>query len=357
MNSSKHEGPGGREDDAIDYIDQDESDLSSLEQAALETHEIVVPSISDGLRLDRVLADAFPERSRTHLQKWITDGQIQLDRRPALKPSQLVREGQTLLIEIPEAPQSASWLAESLPLEIVFEDSELLVINKPAGLVVHPAAGHPNGTLANGLIGHAPEMALVPRAGLVHRLDRDTSGLLVAAKTLAAQVGLVRQLQARQVHRTYWALAWGLPALGVLSTWFGRDPKDRQKMAVLPQGKGKEAITRIESTQTGLLFGQPVSLVRINLETGRTHQIRVHLEHLGCPIVGDPTYSRRSPHANRLSGGKEKISSLIAGQALHAQSLEFLHPGSGQPMRFSCPPPEGLQKLLGLAGLAKAPVR
>ncbi|MFM7284049.1 MAG: pseudouridine synthase, partial [Betaproteobacteria bacterium] len=143
-----------------------------------------MPSTSDGLRLDRVLADAFPERSRTHLQKWITDGQLQLDGRPALKPSQLVREGQTLRITIPEAPQSASWLAESLPLEIVFEDSELLVINKPAGLVVHPAAGHPRGTLANGLIGHAPETALVPRAGIVHRLDRDTSGLLVAAKTL-----------------------------------------------------------------------------------------------------------------------------------------------------------------------------
>jgi 23S rRNA pseudouridine1911/1915/1917 synthase len=324
-----------------------------LEQAAVKTHEIVVPSTSDGVRLDRILADAFPDLSRTHLQKWIADGQLQLDQRPALKPSQIVRAGQTLLITIPDTPQAESWRAESLPLEVVFEDSELLVINKPAGLVVHPAAGHPNGTLANGLIGHAPEMALVPRAGIVHRLDRDTSGLLVAAKSLAAQVGLVRQLQARQVHRTYWALAWGAPRLGLLSTWFGRDPKDRQKMAVLPEGKGKEAITRIESIQTGLLFGQPVSLVKINLETGRTHQIRVHLEHLGCPIVGDPTYSRRSPHANRLSGGKEKTSSLIAGQALHAQSLEFLHPITGHPMRFSCPPPEGLQKLLGFAGLGK----
>lgn len=354
MNSSKHERAEGREDDAIDYIDQDESDLSLLEQATVKTHEIVVPSTSDGVRLDRMLADAFPELSRTHLQKWITDGQLLLDQRPAVKPSQLVRAGQTLLITIPEAPPTESWLAEPLQLEIVFEDSQLLVINKPAGLVVHPAAGHPHGTLANGLIGHAPEMALVPRAGIVHRLDRDTSGLLVAAKTLTAQVGLVRQLQARGVHRTYWALAWGCPRLGVLSTWFGRDPRDRQKMAVLPDGKGKEAITRVESVQTGLLFGQPVSLVEINLETGRTHQIRVHLEHLGCPIVGDPTYSRRSPHANRLSGGKERISTLIAGQALHAQSLEFLHPGSGQPMRFSCPPPEGLQKLLSLAGLAKA---
>jgi len=353
MNSSKHERAGGGKHDAIDYIDQEEADLSSLEQVTGQTYEIVVPAISDGFRLDRMLADAFPDLSRTHLQKWITDGQLKLDQRPALKPSQVVREGQRLRITIPEVPQTESWLAESMHLAIVFEDSELLVINKPAGLVVHPAAGHPQGTLANGLIGHAPEMALVPRAGIVHRLDRDTSGLLVAAKTLAAQVGLVRQLQARQVHRTYWALAWGCPKPGVLTTWFGRDPKDRQKMAVLPDGKGKEAITRIESTQTGLLFGQPVSLVRINLETGRTHQIRVHLEHLGCPIVGDPTYSRRSPHANKLSGGKDRISGLIPGQALHAQSLEFLHPGSGQPMRFSCPPPEGLQKLLSLAGLEK----
>lgn len=353
MNSSKHERTGVGKDVVDDYIDQDESDLSSLEQTTVKTHEIVVPSTSDGVRLDRMLADTFPDLSRTHLQTWITDGHLQLDERPVLKPSQVVREGQMLRIAIPEAPQTESWLAESMHLEIVFEDSELLVINKPAGLVVHPAAGHPHGTLANGLINHAPEVTLVPRAGIVHRLDRDTTGLLVAAKTLTAQVALVRQLQARQVHRTYWALAWGCPRLGVVSTWFGRDPKDRQKMAVLPDEKGKEAITRIESTQTSLLFGQPVSLVQINLETGRTHQIRVHLEHIGCPIVGDPTYSRRSPHANRLSGGKEKISSLIPGQALHAQSLEFLHPSSGQPMRFSCPPPEGLQKLLGLAGLER----
>ncbi|NBW00312.1 MAG: RluA family pseudouridine synthase [Betaproteobacteria bacterium] len=351
MNTSKHERAESRKEEAVDYIDQEESDLSSLEQSSAEVREITVSSTLDGARLDRVLAEVFPDLSRTHLQGWINEGHIQLDQRPALKPSQSVRAGQVLLIAVPQAPQTESWQAEPMNLNIVFEDAELVVINKPAGLVVHPAAGHPRGTLANGLIGHAPEMTRVPRAGIVHRLDRDTSGLLVAAKTLPAQVALVRQLQARQVHRTYWALAWGCPRLGVISTWFGRDPRDRQKMAVLPDGKGKEAITKVESTQAGLLFGQPVSLVRLNLETGRTHQIRVHLEHLGCPIVGDPTYTRRAPHANRLLGGKERITGLILGQALHAQSLEFMHPTQGKPMHFSCPPPEGLQKLLSLAGL------
>lgn len=351
MNSSEHSQTDGQEEGGADYIDQDESDFAPPEPGPEGHRRIIVAAAQDGARLDRLLAESFPELSRTYLQKWVVEGLVLLDHRPATKPSQAVRAGQGIEIILPMAEPAEAWLAEPLRAEIVFEDAEVIVVNKPAGLVVHPAAGHPHGTLANGLIGHAPEMAQVPRAGIVHRLDRDTTGLLVAAKTLPSQVGLVRQLQARQVHRTYWALVWGCPRLGRVSTGFGRDHRDRKKMAVLPEGQGKEAITRIESAELGLLFGQSVSLLRLQLETGRTHQIRVHLESLGHPLVGDLTYKSRSPHANRLQGGKDQIYDLIPGQALHAQNLEFIHPVSAKPMRFSCPPPPGLVRLLELAGL------
>jgi len=351
MNNSKHSQTEGQGERADDYIDLDESDFVLPELGPEGHRRIFVAAEHDGARLDRLLAESFPELSRTYLQKWVAEGQVLLDHRPATKPSQVVRAGQGIDIIIPVAEPVEAWLAEPLRAEIIFEDAEVIVVNKPAGLVVHPAAGHPQGTLANGLIGHAPEMAQVPRAGIVHRLDRDTTGLLVAAKTLPSQVGLVRQLQDRKVHRTYRALVWGCPRLGRISTGFGRDHRDRKKMAALPEGQGKEAITRIESAELGLLFGQPVSLLRLQLETGRTHQIRVHLESLGHPLVGDPTYARRSPHANRLQRGKDKIFGLIPGQALHAQNLEFIHPISAKSMRFSCPPPSGLVRLLDLAGL------
>jgi 23S rRNA pseudouridine1911/1915/1917 synthase len=350
MNSSEHSQTDGQEEEAADYIDQDEFDFAPGREGR---RLILVAVAQDGARLDRLLAESFPELSRTYLQKWVAEGQVLLDHRPATKPSQIVRTGQAIEVIPSVAEPAEAWLAEPLLAEIVFEDADLIVVNKPAGLVVHPGAGHPNGTLANGLIGHAPEMAQVPRAGIVHRLDRDTTGLLVAAKTLPSQVSLVRQLEARKVRRTYWALVWGCPRLARVSTGFGRDQRDRKKMAVLPEGQGKEAITRIESAELGLLFGQPASLLRLQLETGRTHQIRVHLEYLGHPLVGDITYKRRAPHANRLLGGKDIIQNLIPGQALHAQNLEFIHPVSEKLMRFSCPPPSGLARVLELAGLGE----
>jgi 23S rRNA pseudouridine1911/1915/1917 synthase len=226
-------------------------------------------------------------------------------------------------------------------------------LNKPVGLVVHPAAGHPSGTLVNGLIYRYPEIREVARAGIVHRLDRDTTGLMVAARSQQAQIGLVRQLQDRAVSRQYLALAWGrLQGKRTIESSIGRDPRDRQKMAVVPEEKGKPAITHVQALSPGELFGVEVSLARCVLETGRTHQIRVHLESIKHPIVGDITYRRHSPHSTRLSGGKEKIQKLMPGQALHAQKLRFDHPISGKEMSFSAPIPANYRELLALAGIA-----
>lgn len=353
--SGDHGQTDGLEEESVDYIEQDDADLSLAVQATGSLASFAVPDTLSGARLDHALCVFIPELSRTLLQRWVTEGRVQLDGRITVRPGQLLRSGQAITLDVPAPAPAQSWSGEPMGLDIVFEDDALIVVNKPVGLVVHPAAGHPSGTLANGLIGHSPQMAEVPRAGIVHRLDRDTSGLMVAAKTVASQVGLVRQLQQRSVQRTYLALAWGSPRVGTVSTRFGRDPRDRQKMAVLEEGKGKEAVTRIIDTCPGVLFGLPVSLVRCKLETGRTHQIRVHLESIGCPLVGDQTYHRRTPHPNKIGKGKETISLLVPGQALHAYRLELDHPISGRAMDFSCPPPEGFLRLVKLSGLEAFP--
>ncbi len=340
-----------------DYIDQGRPDPTLCADGPAQVQSFVIPGADLARRLDQALADHYGELSRSLLQRWISEGHVCVDGRRALKPSQPVRAGQTVDITVPAAEPAQAWMPEPMELAIVFEDADIIVVNKPAGLVVHPAAGHARGTLANGLLHHAPQSVQVPRAGIVHRLDRETSGLMVAAKTVPAQISLVRQLQARTVKRTYVALAWGRPKPGVVSTWFGRDPRDRQKMAVLPQGRGKEAITRVEPLKTGMLYGQEVSLVRCQLETGRTHQIRVHLEHLGTPLVGDRTYKRFSPHPNKLLGGKKEIEMLIPGQALHAQKLQFSHPASEKPLEFTCDPPRGFLELLKLSGIAQSALK
>jgi 23S rRNA pseudouridine1911/1915/1917 synthase len=239
-----------------------------------------------------------------------------------------------------------------MPLAVIYEDPDLVVLNKPVGLVVHPAAGHPSGTLVNGLIDRYPEVREVARAGIVHRLDRDTTGLMVVARSQQAQIGLVRQLQDRKVSRQYLALVWGaVRGKSTIQTSIGRDPRDRQKMAVVPEEKGKAAITHVQTLTSGVLFDFDVTLVRCVLETGRTHQIRVHLESIKHPIVGDLTYIRHSPHSNRLSGGKEVIQKLMPGQALHAQKLSFLHPVSGESLTFSAPVPGQFRELLKLANI------
>ncbi|MBU3724925.1 MAG: RluA family pseudouridine synthase [Burkholderiaceae bacterium] len=355
MNGSGHEVGENLEEWTEDYIDQGQFSPTSCADVANQTQSFAFAGPTQERRLDQVMSQRFLGLSRSLLQRWILEGHVSVDGRLATKPSQLVRIGQVIVVAVPAPAPAQAWGPEQIDLNIIFEDSEVIVLNKPAGLVVHPAAGHPGGTLANGLLHHAPELAQVPRAGIVHRLDRDTSGLMVAAKTIPAQIGLVRQLQARTVKRSYLALVWGRPKGQTISTWFGRDPRDRQKMAVLPEGRGKEAITHIEPLQAGLLFGQEVRLVRCQLETGRTHQIRVHLENIGCPIVGETTYKRKSPHSNKIFGGKKAIEEAIPGQALHAQKLRFLHPITSSAMEFSCDPPRGFLGLLGQAGIAWGP--
>lgn len=298
-----------------------------------------------GQRLDRLLALRLPDQSRGRLQRWIEAGCARLDDR-VVRPSQVVRAGQTVWLQMPEPEPQGDWLAEAMDLAIVHEDDDLLVLNKPTDCVVHPAAGHPHGTLLNGLLGYLPSLRDLPRAGIVHRLDRDTTGLMVVAKTLEAQTDLVRQLQARTVARKYLAVCWGSLRLPkTIEASIGRDPKDRQRQAVLETG-GKPAVTHVQPLAEGSLQSKPVSLVECRLETGRTHQIRVHLQHLGYPLVGDPVYQRRAAVSPKAAGFER--------QALHAFSLGLIHPRTGQSCAWQVETPEDLSLLLQRSGLRPA---
>ncbi len=295
-----------------------------------------------GQRLDQVLAQCFPEFSRARLQRWTRDGQVRLDDQVVDRPRLMVGAGQQIELQA-EAATEVSWQAQALPLDVVYADASLLVINKPAGMVVHPAAGNPDGTLVNALLHYDPALAEVPRAGIVHRLDKDTSGLLVVARTLQAQAALVRQLQARTVSREYVALVHGvLGAGGTVDAPLGRHAVDRKRMAVV--NNGREAIThyRVHTRY------RSHTLLHVKLETGRTHQIRVHMAHVGYPLVGDPAYGGRA----RLP--KKAAPELVAGlqgfrrQALHARRLELEHPENSEWMVWEVPLPDDLQALLAL---------
>src|SRR5205807_7388363 len=243
-----------------------------------------VPEALAGLRLDKALARMFPEHSRSRLQKWLREGHVSLDSHAA-KPKQKIWGGERVEIRSQPGPEDTAFRAEPIALEIVYEDDDVLVINKPAGLVVHPGSGNWKGTLLNALLHRAPQLAAIPRAGIVHRLDKDTSGLLVVAKTLRAHAGLVRQLQARTVKRDYLALVHGVVKLdGEVSAPVGRDPRHRTRMAVVPTGR--PALTRFKVARRFVR----ATLLECSLATGRTHQIRVHMQSLGHPLVGDPVY-------------------------------------------------------------------
>ena len=291
-----------------------------------------VPETLAGLRLDKALARMFPEHSRNRLQKWLRDGHVRLDSRAA-RPKQKIWGGERIELHAQPDPTETAFRAEPIALEIVYEDEELLVINKPAGLVVHPGTGNWQGTLLNALLHHAPQLAAIPRAGIVHRLDKDTSGLLVVAKTLRAQTELVRQIQARTVKREYLAVVHGVVRQdGEVAAPVGRDPRSRTRMAVV--GTGRPSLTRYKVARR---FAD-ATLLECSLATGRTHQIRVHMQSLGHPLVGDPVY-----------GGKRRGESKAIGlrrQALHAARLEFSHPISGARRRFTAPPPADLRALL-----------
>jgi len=291
-----------------------------------------IPAALAGLRLDQALARVFPEHSRSRLQGWLREGWIRLDGALA-RPTRRVRGGERAQLVLPGPAADPAPAAEPIALAIVYQDDALIVVNKPAGLVVHPGAGNPHGTLLNALLAHAPELAAVPRAGIVHRLDKDTSGLLVVGRTLAAQTDLVRQLAARSVKRQYLALAHGdLAGEGTVDAPIGRDRRARTRMTLT--SRGRPARTRYRAIER---FGR-ATLLEVALDTGRTHQIRVHLRALGHPLVGDPTYGRRR--------AGDRLLDSFPRQALHAARLGLVHPTARRACAWSAPPPEDFAALL-----------
>lgn len=293
-----------------------------------------LPASSGRLRLDQAAAQLFPEYSRAKLQAWIKSGELRVDGQ-AGKAAARVAPG--ALIEINAQQTQIASGPESIPLDVRFEDPDFLVVNKPAGLVVHPGAGNPTGTLMNALMHYAPETMGLPRAGIIHRLDKETSGLLMVAKSLTAMTALTRQLADRGIKREYEAIVYGHPApFGIVDAPIGRHPTHRTKMAIRPLGRASETHFWCLARYGGLAH------MRFSLVTGRTHQIRVHMEHLGHPLVGDPVYrQRRGP---RLEGVPE-----FGRQALHARHLELAHPVSGDIVEVNADAPDDFQALLAWA--------
>ena len=310
-----------------------------MPQPNTDARQATVPDEAAGRRFDAVLAELFPEYSRSRLAAWITSGDALLAGEPA-RPRDPVRGGETVTLAAVAEVQTEA-VAQDIPLDILYEDADLFVLDKPAGLVVHPGAGNPAGTLVNALLHRDPGLAVLPRAGIVHRLDKDTSGVMVVARTLPAHTGLVAQLAAREVHRQYLAVVVGaLVSGGTAHAAIDRHPRDRLRMAV--REDGKDAVTHFRLRER---FRAHTAL-ECRLETGRTHQIRVHMQHLRHPIVGDPLYG--GP-LKLPKGATEELAAQLRGfrrQALHAETLEFAHPVSGAPVRVSAPVPADMLQLL-----------
>ena len=321
-----------------------QENFSDLEQdeSSLQVHKSArVPDDCLGKRLDQVAAALFNEFSRSRLQQWIKTGQLRVNGQQASSKQKLLG-GEQLQIEASIA-EEGEWQAENIPLNIVYEDDQLLVINKDADLVVHPAAGNYSGTVLNGLLFHCPQLAAVPRAGIVHRLDKDTTGLMVVAKTLQAHTHLVNQLQMRSVKRVYQALITGaLTGGGTQDQPIGRHPRQRVKMAVVPDGK--EARTHYAVMER---FSAHTH-IQLKLETGRTHQIRVHMAHLGYPLIGDKLYGGRCKTPRGASSELVEAIRDFDRQALHAIELGLIHPSSGEMMQWKTALPDDFQTLLNL---------
>ena len=305
----------------------------------IQASAVVAPE-QQGLRLDQAAAELFPDYSRSRLQDWIRSGALSCDGKQ-IRPRDKVSAGAQLELSA-ELEAEVSWQPEAISLDVVYEDASIMVINKPAGLVVHPGAGHQSGTLVNALLAYSPELANIPRAGVVHRLDKDTSGLMVVARSLVAHADLVRQLSQRTVKREYIAVCIGaMTGGGRIEAAIGRHPRDRKKMSVAVTG-GKEAITHYRVKER---FAHH-TCVSVRLETGRTHQIRVHMAHQHYPLIGDPTYGGRP----RIPKGAEQP--LIDGlrgfshQALHARALGLIHPQQQELCEWEVPLPADMQELL-----------
>ncbi len=338
-------GSAAREGDSLPEEDADWEDSFVAPISAL------VPRAFAGLRLDQAIAQLFPQYSRSRLQSWLGSGHIRVDgvslaetsplaltppaqhtagdRRPWTN-STVVCGGELIDVAPPVAPEGSAPRAQRLPITVVYEDEDLIVINKAAGIVVHPGAGVPDGTLMNALLAHDPKLQLVPRAGIVHRLDKDTSGLLVVARNVSAQAALVRQLADRSMRRTYLAVVQGDPAAsGRVDAPIGRDPLARTRMAVTRRGKDARTAFRVLER-----YGR-AALVECRLETGRTHQIRVHMQHIRHPLVGDPVYRRGTRHSLNFSR-----------QALHAAELSLAHPRTGEQMTWTAALPADMKRLV-----------
>lgn len=320
----------------------------------LQHFHFSVPPEQAGTRLDKFLADGAAELSRTRIKALVLAGQVQVSGSVCESPAHKLKDGDEISIDVP-VPRDDTPIPEDIPLDIIYEDEVLIVINKPVGLVVHAGAGHEDGTLVNALLHHCGDtlsgIGGVKRPGIVHRLDKDTSGLMLAAKTDRAHQALSAQLSDRSLHRLYKALVWGspVPRKGVVEAPIGRHPSNRQKMGVVHRN-GREARTQYLLTQE---WG-PVALVECRLETGRTHQVRVHMAHLGHPLLGDPLYGlARNGQLARLKKaglGDAEAQRIVEfpRQALHAAEIAFIHPLSGEEMGFECPIPEDMMEIISI---------
>ena len=319
-------------------------DIGPVDYSANPRIALRVPTECGGQRLDQVLAQLLTQHSRSRLQHWIRAGRVAIGGEVTVEPRHRLWGGET--IELATAPdeRAESSTPEDIPLQVVYEDDSLIVLDKPAGLVVHPGSGNWHGTLLNALLHHAPQLASVPRAGIVHRLDKDTSGLMVVAKTLEAQTDLVRQLQARTVKRCYQALVRGIvESPGIVDAPIGRHPTVRTRMAVVKTGKPARTHYRVVERFIDC------TLVECALETGRTHQIRVHMTSIGHPLVGDPVYG----------GGASRVprGALFARQALHACRLALVHPLAGKTMLWRSSVPSDMAALIETLRLDAASAR
>ena len=311
----------------------------SVNSKNVDLLEARIPIQSHGMRLDQVVAELFPDYSRNRLAAWIKEGRLTVDGK-TMKPRDRALASAHVVLEVVDEPV-IDWQPQTIPLDVIFEDEHILVVNKPAGMVVHPAAGHADGTLVNALLGYAPELDTLPRGGIVHRLDKETSGIMFVARSALAHKSLVAQLSERTVSRTYCAVCTGaLTGGGKIDAPIDRHPTARTKMAVVADGK--PAVTHYRIAHRFKHYTQ----LQVNLETGRTHQIRVHMAHRKWSLIGDPVYAGRQ----RIpAGASEALITALRNfprQALHAQALEFEHPATGDWMEFETELPDDIVALL-----------